>query len=269
MSASAAGGLAGPARRSVAQQLWGRWAFLVPFAGRVLSLQAMHPTVAAGLQQHSTVFDQPWQRAAETVGWGLRMLFGDAASVGRQVRERHRSIRGVDRDGRRYHAWNPEAWTWVHLSTFEATRHAGRTLGRLTPAAERRLYGEWRAAGRLFSVRERDMPPTLAEFDEYLADMIARRLVATDAADRLLALLRTRLPPPPWVPAPAPLWAACRRPAGEVAWTLLVGSFPAVLRDRLGIRWGARERARHRAAMVMLRTLDASLPDRLGRIPGA
>ena len=33
-----------------------------------------HPTVSAGLEQHSSVFDEPWQRAWETIGYGLHRL---------------------------------------------------------------------------------------------------------------------------------------------------------------------------------------------------
>ncbi|MGH2873861.1 MAG: oxygenase MpaB family protein, partial [Solirubrobacteraceae bacterium] len=222
------------------REIWGQRAFVVPFAGRVLALQGMHPTVSAGLEQHSSVFEQPWQRASETLASGLELLFGDAEPAGRRIRERHRPIRGTDRAGRRYHAWNREAWSWVHFSTFDATRYAARSLGmRLTRADELRLYEEWKAAGRLFGVQARDTPGTLAECDAYLADTIEHRLAPTATSTRLLSLLSSAPPPPPWPPIPAPLWRLGRRPAGHLARIALVGAFPDPLRRRHRLSWSA------------------------------
>ncbi len=242
----------------------------MPFAGRVLALQGMHPTVSAGLEQHSSVFEAPWQRAWETIGYGLELLFGDAEQVARRVRELHRPIAGIDHAGRRYHAWNREAWTWVHLSTFEATRYAARALGRLPTAdAERELYDEWRAAGRLYGVQARDTPRELVDFEAYLEEMIERRLVPTPTTARLLDLLRVRLPPPPWVPVPTRLWRLGRRPAGRLVWTLLVGSFPVTLRERHSLPWSALDQLSYDASLAALRAAGTALPERLTRIPPA
>lgn len=265
MTATRAGTQGAPVK---SREIWGQWAFTVPFAGRVLALQGMHPTVSAALEQHSTMFEHPWERAWETIAYGLELLFGDARATARQIRELHRPIRGTDDAGRPYRAWDREAWTWVHLSTYEATRFAARSIGvPLTRTDEVRLYDEWKAAGRLYGVQERDTPRRLAELDSYFADVIENRLGPTPTSTRLLAMVSRRLPPPPWMGIPEPLWALGRRPAGELAWTALVGSFPARLRERHRLRWTPFHRAQYAAMLTALRGANAALPERLRRIP--
>jgi uncharacterized protein (DUF2236 family) len=252
------------------REIWGQWAFVVPFAGRVLALQGMHPIVSAGLEQHSTVFDQPWERAWATIGYGLELLFGDAHRTARRVRELHRSVSGIDYAGRRYHAWNREAWTWVHFSTFDATRYAARALGRpFSPADEQQLYEEWKASGQLYGVQRRDTPSDLADYEAYLADIIEHRLVPTPASTRLLTLVSRELPTPPWIPIPPPIWRLCRRPAGHVARTALVGSFPSKLRERHSLTWSVLDEAQYEAILVALGAATLTLPDRLRLIPAA
>ncbi|HET8979999.1 MAG TPA: oxygenase MpaB family protein [Solirubrobacteraceae bacterium] len=251
-----------------AREIWEQWAFVVPFAGRVLALQGMHPTVSAGLQQHSRVFDEPWQRAWETISYGLELLCGDTEAIARRVRELHRPISGIDHAGRRYHAWNREAWTWVHLSTFEATRYAAKAIGqRMTDSDEQRLYAEWKAAGRLLGVQDRDTPATLAAFEAYLAEMVAHRLMPTPTSTRLLALLSREPPPPPWLPLPPPIWKLGQRPAGHVVRTALVGSFPAALRERHGLAWTVLDQAQYDALLAALKAVTLALPLRLRQIP--
>lgn len=252
------------------REIWGQWAFVLPFAGRVLALQAMHPTVSAGLEQHSSVFDEPWQRAWETIGYGLEFLFSDAAGTARRVREIHRPIGGTDHAGRRYHAWNREAWTWVHLSTFDATRYAANAVGpRLSRAEERRLYEESKWTGRLYGVQARDIPPRLADYEAYLADMIEHRLVPTPTSSRLLTLLIEHPPPPPWIPIPSPIWWLWHRPAGHIARTALVGSFPGTLRERHGLGWNALDQAQYDAMLAAVKAANLTLPSRLRLIPAA
>lgn len=252
------------------REVWGQWAFVVPFAGRALALQAMHPTVSAALEQHSTVFDQPWQRAWETIGYGLELVFGDAEKTARRVRELHRSIAGTDPTGKPYHAWDPEAWSWVHLSTFDATRYAARAVGHgFTRQDEEQLYAESRATGRLYGVRDCDMPGGLDAYEAYLADAVAHRLAPTPTSTRLLALLTEHLPPPPWIPVPPPVWRLGQRPAGHVARTGLVGSFPATLRERHRLSWTALDQAQYDALLVALRAANMTLPSWVRLMPVA
>ncbi len=253
---------------SPAGRAWARWPFVVPFAGRVLALQGMHPIVSAGLEDHSDVFNDVWGRAWETLHYGLELIFGDTARTAREIRALHREIRGVGYDGRRYHAWNPAAWTWVHLTTLEATLFSLEAIwGPVAADQAEALYADWKTVGRIYGVRERAMPGDVAGLRAHVARGIEHDLVATPAARRLLDVVRTRLPRPPGLPVPRSVWWLMRPGAGHAASTVVLGSFPEVLRRRLNVGWTPVHEAEYRAVLTGLRVTSAVLPDRFGLFP--
>src|SRR6058998_3708472 len=82
-------------------------------AGAALLLQVAHPTVAAGVREHSDFQRDPWGRLLRTLDFVNLLIYGGpeaAARTGRAVREMHKRIRGVAPDGTRYHALEPEAY---------------------------------------------------------------------------------------------------------------------------------------------------------------
>ena len=242
------------------------WRTFIPFAGRVLALQGSHETVAKGIYDHSTAFVDPIGRGLRTMEYAQRMLFGsDRASTAAEIRELHHDIKGTGFDGRPYHAWNREAWTWVHLTSFEAFEYSLRVVhGKVDPASLTALYEDWRQVGMLYGVRSADMPTDVAGLHEYIRDGIETKL--THAPD--LGLIRN-LARPPGVNLPTalwnPLWRLGRRPLE----TLVFGSFPARVRERWGIRWTRTREAEHRIQLALLRTAPTPLPDRLRMLPYA
>src|SRR5947199_718087 len=92
-------------------------------AGYALVLQVAHPTVAAGVREHSNYAVDPWGRLFRTLDYVHVMVYGGpraAAETGRRLREMHRRIRGLAPDGRRYPAPEPEALAGVHAAPLEA-----------------------------------------------------------------------------------------------------------------------------------------------------
>src|SRR4051794_18954650 len=82
-------------------------------AGYALILQVAHPTVGAGVGQHSNFAADPWSRLLRTLDYVNGTIYGGpdlAAEIGRRVRGMHRSIKGVRPDGERYHALEPAAY---------------------------------------------------------------------------------------------------------------------------------------------------------------
>jgi uncharacterized protein (DUF2236 family) len=230
-----------------------------------LALQATHPIVASGIRDHSNVFEDPWRRLFNSYQHALELLFDDTARKAREIRELHRSIAGVGYDGRPYHAWNPQAWTWIHLTTFEGTLYALEAIdGPIDPAEQRELYEEWKAIGRLYGVRDRDTPGDVAGLQSYIRDG-TQHLVATPTVDRLLKLAFEDLPPLPGVPNTT--WRLARPVARRVVFVLLTGAFPPEIRHRLGIAWTGRHDAEYGAALGALRRLASVLPDRLRLLP--
>ena len=253
-------------RRPLARQL-AEWRLLVPFTGRVLALQGSHPTVAAGIYQHSDLFTDPWQRAQRTFLYAQRILFGpDRAATAAEVRELHRSIKGVGLDGRPYHAWNREAWTWVHLSGVEASMFALEKIHGPLPVVElEALYDEARHVGTLYGVRPQDMPADLQGLRAYIEEGIEKKLTHRPLVE-LVPSLRD-LPAPPGLPVSRLLWRMSVQQATHPAHIALAGSFPPLIRDRWGIRWSVLHELEYQAQLTVLRALTAPLPDRLRMSP--
>src|SRR5919201_6042877 len=71
-------------------------------AGYALLLQVAHPTVAAGVREHSNYADDPWGRLLRTLDHTNLVLYGGpeaAVAAARELRRRHERIRGTTPEG--------------------------------------------------------------------------------------------------------------------------------------------------------------------------
>jgi uncharacterized protein (DUF2236 family) len=243
------------------------WRIFLPFTGRVLALQGSHPTVAAGIYDHSEIFTDPWRRAQRTFLYAQRLMFGpDRAATAREIRELHRPIKGTGFDGRPYHAWNREAWTWVHLTTFEATLFALEKIhGRLPDADLDALYAEAREVGTLYGVRAQDMPEDIPGLRRYVEEGIESKCTHRPVVELVPSL--QQVPPPRGLPIPAQPWRWTMGPTSHPVHIALAGSFPETIRRRWGIRWSPLHELEYRVQLQVLRTVTAPLPDSLRMLP--
>ncbi len=226
---------------------------------RTLVLQVAHPMVGAGVGEHSVYKTDPYGRLWRTVDSLLRQVYGGyhSAEEGRRLLEMHRDIKGVDAEGRRYHALDPGAYLWVHATMFDAWRLFLRDYGPgLTPAQERQLFDEWRRVGLLIGVRPRVMPATVEEFDAYWASM----LPTLEDNPVVQDLLHNGPRRPPYVPIPE--WAM-RAMSAPLLW--LQRSFVAETLDPALAERFRLPRTRRTARHTRQLTAFAAL---LGRLPG-
>ena len=230
-------------------------------AGYALLLQVSHPTVGAGVAEHSNFAEDPWGRLWRTLDFTFLLSFGGpeaSEATGRAVREMHKRIKGVKPDGSRYHALEPEPYAWVHATLFKATidghRHFGCRLGR---ADLEGLWSEWLVLGSRLGVREGDLPASYRDFPAYFDAMVDERLEDNQVVQDVLATLtQPKAPPLPFMSDPA--WRALRFPFVRASALATAGMLPPLLRRRFGIRWtraqdlelraiGAASRGRHPA----------------------
>ena len=71
-------------------------------SGYALLLQVSHPSVGAGVTQHSNFKQEPWGRLIRTLDYTSSMIYGGpdlAWEVGRRIRQMHRGLSGVRPDG--------------------------------------------------------------------------------------------------------------------------------------------------------------------------
>jgi uncharacterized protein (DUF2236 family) len=240
---------------------------LLLFLGRAFLLQAAHPTIAAGVAEHSNFKEDPFGRFQRSWGLVLGVLYAqDGGLRGAQVRRAHRTIKGVATDGRRYHAFEPEAYFWVLASGHETIVETAQRFGRPMSAAERRrAYGELRELGRRFGLRDRDMPETEREFWQWYAWMLENRIERNETVCDVLAVLRRPNPPHGF---PALAWPLPRVLVARLSWLTTVGTLPASVRARLGIGWSALDEAQLAALARAFRTLGA-IPARWCYLPVA
>jgi uncharacterized protein (DUF2236 family) len=136
-------------------------------------LEILHPSVVAGVQDLSNYRQDPLQRARATLGYVLATTFGNTAAATAlidHVRHVHGYVSGTRPDGVPYDALDPELLTWVHtcipwmiMRTFE---HTKRTL---TSEERDRYLSEQALIGRMGGGVA--VPATVAELDDYVADM--------------------------------------------------------------------------------------------------
>ncbi len=258
----------------------GEWASLVPCettvtwrragdarvllaAGYALLLQVAHPTVGAGVSEHSRFHTDPWGRLLRTLDYSCTMVYAGAeraGEMGQRIREYHKQIRGVRPDGVRYHALEPEAYAWVHATLAAGIVAAHDRFGcQLSEADRERLWSEWRTLGRLLGIRGRDLPSTWREFGAYFDGTVEDALVRTAAVEEVLEALAH--PAPPGLSrAYRPLWRLTSMPVGHLVVLATAGLLPVTLRERFGIPWGRVRELELRALSGALRAATPVMP---------
>jgi uncharacterized protein (DUF2236 family) len=235
-------------------------------AGAALLLQVAHPTVAAGVREHSDFKADPWGRLWRTLDYVHMLVYGgpeNAVSTGRAMRAMHQRIKGIAPDGRHYHALEPEAYAWVHATLAESIAGSHERFGRpLTPDQLARFWDEWRGLGRLLGIRERDLPDTWDAFRAYVDEMCATQLEPSDVVDDVLESLAE--PKPPDVGGLGPrAWKAITLPTSHTMRLATIGLLPDAARRTLDLELtraselelNAIGRISHAATPVMPRSL--------------
>ena len=239
-------------------------------AGYALLLQVSHPTVGAGVKEHSEYQKDPWGRLWRTVDFVNLSVYGGpkAIAVGRGVREMHKRIKGKKPDGTPYHALEPEAYAWVHATLFDAIVTVHENFGdRMTGDEIERFYVEWLGIGRLLGVRENDLPKRVSDFRPYFDEVVENTLERTAAADDVLATMRKPVRPPVIPRSAQPVWRLIGGGTAHVTELCTIGSLPPKLRERLGLTWSRGKERELRAIARLSRSLTPVMP-KAARING-
>jgi uncharacterized protein (DUF2236 family) len=246
---------------------------LITGSGVALLLQVAHPTVAAGVREHSDFERDPWGRLWRTLDFVNLFIYAGpeaAARTGRVLREMHRSIKGVAPDGRRYHALEPEAYAWVHATLCDAILGSHRLFGqRMRPDEVHAFYAEWRALGRLLGVRDRDLPEDWAGFRRYVDEMVDARLEDNDVVRTVLRTMKRPKPPPYVDQLPPSVWRVLRAPSARASELATIALLPPKLRAKLGLHLDRRGVLELRAFARASRAATPLMPEGLLRMgPG-
>jgi uncharacterized protein (DUF2236 family) len=233
--------------------------------GRAILMQLAHPSVAAGVHDHSSFrgsLGASLRRLHSTVGAMLQITFGDteqmiAAAAG--INTIHDRVRGRVGDGGAgtYSAHDPELQRWVHATLVESIPMTYALLVRPLTAAERDAYCvETSIMEPLLGMPAGSLPRDAASLDSYIGSMVASgRLVLNDTSR---ALARAVLYPPYWRLA----W-----PAFRAMQLLTIGTLPAALRHAYGFTWRERESRAFSRWMRLIRIMLRVMPGLLRHWP--
>jgi uncharacterized protein (DUF2236 family) len=224
---------------------------------RALLMQAAHPVAVRGLLAHSSAMEEPYERLARTaevmntVGFGSRAA---ADSVTRRVRALHR----------RYRVDQPELLLWVLFTLVDSGLVVYQLYVRGLSQAEQAGYWEdYKQVGRLFGLRDREMPDTLEDLREYKRAMLSGDVIHVSDWARKRAREIVLEPPVPWL----------ARPLLETVNFITIALLPDRIRREYG--FSPLPPAMLRRAMVaggaeyVKRAVIPLLPDRLRLVPSA
>ncbi|MBM3769909.1 MAG: DUF2236 domain-containing protein [Acidimicrobiia bacterium] len=239
---------------------------------RAILLQLAHPLVAAGVFDHSSFRGGPSAAATRlraTVRAMLSLTFGTTA----QRQQTLDSIRGIHRRvhghlsvatgrfpaGTPYSTKDPALLLWVHATLLDSIPLVyERTVGPLSADERNRYCLESAAVAVALGARDRDVPRTWNELNDYLTGMYASGAIAVGHQARELAYAVLR---PPLSALIAPVTTLNR--------VVTVGTLPRPIREQYGFTWSERHDRRLTTVFRMLAALRRQLPDRLAHWPEA
>jgi uncharacterized protein (DUF2236 family) len=236
---------------------------------RALLVMAAHPVAFAGFFAHTGALDDPYARLERTATVMNAVAFGSRARADRltaHVRAMHRRVRGELTEpagpfpaGTPYRADDPVLLLWILAALAESAMLVYRKyVCSLTRAEQDALWRDYRVVGRLFGLREHDMPADVDAFEAYMAGMYASEELFVTAEARDLAIDIVLRPPVP----------LHLRPVLELVNQVTVGLLPPAVRRQYGFSWDpVRSVALHGGAEYLKRVVVPALPERMRMIP--
>lgn len=235
-----------------------REAVVVAGWGRAILLQLAHPSVAAGVHQHSSIrgsLRASLRRLQSTVGAMLSLTFGDTeqmitAAAG--INAIHDRVKGQcpHAPAGTYSAHDPELQRWVHATLLESIPLTyERLVGPLTARERDQYFAESAIMEPLLGMPDGWLPRTSDDLDAYMRDMMASGTIVVTDASRAMA--RAVMYPPKWRLA----W-----PAFRAMQLLTIGTLPPAIRDAYGFEWRACDRRAFTRWTTMLRVLRRVVP---------
>jgi uncharacterized protein (DUF2236 family) len=241
---------------------------------RALLMQAAHPLAVHGLLAHTSALDEPYERLARTAKTMNTIAFGaraDADRVTRRVRSMHRRVRGRLPEqigsypaGTPYRADDPRLLLWVLFTLVDSALVVYERYVRSLSRDERAEFWEdYKVVGRLFGLKQGDMPATLDELDAYRLRMLGGdELLVTDwARQRARQIV---------LEPPVPLLA---RPLLETVNFVTIALLPDRIREQYGFSslppTVVRKALVAGGADYVKRAVLPLLPGRIRLVPGA
>lgn len=218
---------------------------------RAVLMQLAHPSVAAGVADHSDFANDTFGRLQRTLEATSTIVFGtreEAEQVAAVLHAVHERVTGPG-----YHANDPELKLWVHATLVDTALRIHARFLRPLPAQEaERYYVESMRMAELLGVPLSDQPPDLRSFRAYVRHMVGTLEVTDTAREVATEVMHPRLP---WI----------TEPFAEVLRQVTIGLLPRPLREQYGFSWDRPRKAALLAAGLASRSVLPLVPAPLRR----
>lgn len=224
-------------------------------------LQLMHPAVSAGVLDHSAFFSDPFDRIYRSIPRIVNSIVApDSRERAVRVRDYHRTIKGTDAHGRRYHALDPDVYWWTHATFVWAFLSAADRFHPRPPKGQERerYYQESLEWWERYGLSMRPAQPDLASFEADFERTCRDELEWTRAA-RLS--VRVRSIEVAGLPRRANQLLSV--PGAPLVRLLITGGLPEVVRERFDVEWSAADRLAYDGIALAVRNVGRFVPDRV------
>lgn len=240
-------------------------------AGTAFLLQTMEPSIAAVVDEHSVFRTDAIGRALRSIASVMMWVYGgdEGLTEADRLREMHKTLNTVDGQGVRHTALSSGPWAWVLLTGPYAFIEGAKYFSRrpFDESEKEAYYQENVQLMRNFSVAEKEIPATYADFVAHFEDVVENHLTDTLTARDFLRLTKS-IPLPPALPrALLPLWRLVTAPIGRLQYFATIGTTPEAARRKLGIGWSTADERRLRALGWFIARGVPLLPERLRYFP--
>ncbi|MGC2381017.1 MAG: oxygenase MpaB family protein [Mycobacterium sp.] len=247
--------------------------FVAMFAPALFD-EMMHPAVSASLVDTARIRDNPLGRARRTAASDQLAFFAhspDRAAEMQRLVELHRDVKGIQPDGLRYSAMNPEPWNWNLYSIFFMHRGVFMTLTgeKLTAAQNQEIWDRYRTmtAGLQMPGRARQLIENYDEMCAHYDRIVAEVLTHTEALDIVMDATLHPKRPEHWSRAWEPVISLVGPLAGRLVTVLGFGIMHPGVRAMVPMRWTRRHDLAFSVLSRVLRVAYRRLPRRLTDTP--
>lgn len=236
-------------------------------------LQSAHPVIDAAVGKDKKYKVDPWGRAKNSTKLLWPVVYArpqKAIDMGIALRELHREIKGVDKNGKRYFALDPEAYSWVHYTGFDATLRMYEYFDKpVTTEQRQRLFQEWLQLGKMLGVDKRQLPENETEYWEHFNDIIENRLIYGEVIQDLLDPNHYQNYPRPdnMKYLPKALWKAMMWLPGRFFHKLSIATLPRNFRERFDIPFSKADERLFILFAKLVKVVYPLLPEAMRYIP--
>jgi len=236
--------------------------------------QLLHPEIGAAVEHTGKFWSNPYSRVAVSMDPIMAVVYAkDPRTAGNHVRNLHKGIHGLDHQGRKFNALNPDAFYWAHNTFHRGVQNSAEhyTVRSLNDADREQLQLESTTWFSYYGMPMNMVPADYSANVAYRRYMVDNVLEMNPSAERAINMALDRKPPRP-ESLPRAVWFIAKTaimPVTEVMSLLSIGELPADIRTKFHIPFSRSEQQQLDALRDTTKVFWNALPEAVRYYPGA